>query len=67
MKLSDLPIVEEVFESGANDRVFDSLLLIGPVLIVGIAIAGRSWLTIGIAIAYVLFFVAYVVYRGLSN
>ncbi|ELY86060.1 hypothetical protein [Natrinema altunense] len=67
MKLSDLPIVEEVFESGANDRVFDSLLLIGPVLIVGIAIVGRSLLTTGIAIAYVLFFVAYVVYRGISN
>ncbi|AFO56356.1 MULTISPECIES: hypothetical protein [Natrinema] len=67
MKLSELPIVEEVFESGANDRVFDSLLLIGPVLIVGIAIVGRSLLTTGIAIAYVLFFVAYVVYLGISN
>ncbi|ELY79815.1 hypothetical protein [Natrinema pallidum] len=67
MKLSELPIVEEVFESGANDRVFDSLLLIGPVLIAGIAIVGRSTVTTGIAIAYVLFFVAYVGYRGISN
>ena len=30
MMLRDLPVVSYVFEAGADDRIFDSLLLIGP-------------------------------------
>ena len=37
MKLGDLPIVSTVFEAGADDRVFDSLLLLGP-LVIGLVI-----------------------------
>ncbi|QLG50310.1 hypothetical protein [Natrinema halophilum] len=64
MSLDDLPIVDDPLEAGAEDRVFDSLLLVGPLLILFIAIAGRSPLTTGGAIAYCWFFISYIIYRG---
>ncbi|WP_222918637.1 hypothetical protein [Natrinema sp. SYSU A 869] len=67
MRPSELPLVGQVFESGAEDRVFDSLLLVGPVIILLIVAVGRSLLTTSIAVGYVLFFVAYVLYRGVRN
>ncbi|ELY64473.1 hypothetical protein [Natrinema versiforme] len=67
MRVSELPIVGDLLESGAEDRVFDSLLLVGPLLILVIAVAGRSALTTGLAAAYVMFFVAYVLYRGVRH
>ncbi|AGB31588.1 hypothetical protein C488_14015 [Natrinema pellirubrum DSM 15624] len=67
MRLADVPVVGDLLESGAEDRVFDSLLLAGPVLILIIAVLGRSTVTVGLAAAYVLFFVAYVLYRGVRR
>lgn len=63
MNPSDVPVISIVFESGAEDRVFDSILLIGPLVIVCIAVAGRSLLTEGLAVAYIGVFVTYVLYR----
>lgn len=65
MRLGDLPLVAYVLESGANDRVFDFLLLVGPAVIVLVAIVGRTLATVGISVAYLVFFVAYVLYKGL--
>ncbi|WP_408958108.1 hypothetical protein [Natrinema sp. 74] len=67
MTLSDVPIVGDLLEAGAEDRVFDGLLLVGPVLIALIAVDGRSPLTTVIAVAYLLCFVAYVLYRGVRR
>ncbi|MFB1062786.1 hypothetical protein [Natrinema sp. H-ect4] len=67
MRANDLPIVGELLESGAEDRVFDSLLLVGPLLILFIALVGRSILTTGLALSYVVFFTAYVLYRGVRG
>lgn len=67
MRASNLPIVGELLESGAEDRVFDSLLFVGPLLILFIALVGRSTLTTGLAVSYVIFFTAYVLYRGVRN
>ncbi|MFC6769873.1 hypothetical protein [Natrinema soli] len=67
MRVSDLPVVGDLLESGAEDRVFDSLLLVGPLLILLIALVGRSSLTTGLALSYVSFFIAYVLYRGVRN
>ncbi|SFS91628.1 hypothetical protein SAMN04488556_3336 [Halostagnicola kamekurae] len=64
MKIGDLPYVGDPFEGGAEDQVFDSLLLLGPVIIVLIAVDGRSPLTTTVAVAYLLSFVSYVLYRG---
>ncbi|QCS42438.1 hypothetical protein [Natrinema versiforme] len=67
MRINELPIVGELLESGAEDRIFDSLLLVGPLLILVIALVGRSVVTTGLAAAYVVFFVAYVLYRGIRH
>ncbi|MBZ6493987.1 hypothetical protein [Natrinema longum] len=67
MNVGDVPIVGELLEAGAEDRVFDSLLLIGPLLILVIALVGRSRLTTGLAAAYVGFFAAYVLFRGVRT
>jgi hypothetical protein len=65
MKLRTLPVVSTVFEAGANDRVFDSLLLVGPLVIGAVVVLGRSPITEVLAIAYITVFLAYVLYRGL--
>jgi len=67
MKLAEIPFVSTVVDSGADDRVFDSLLLLGPVVIVVVTLLGRSLLTEAIALAYVCAFVAYVLYRGVRE
>lgn len=67
MKLGTLPVIEQVFESGAKDRVFDGLLLIGPLVIVAIAVFGRSAITAGIAAAYLGAFVLHVLQNGLAD
>lgn len=67
MKLAEIPFVSAVIESGADDRVFDSLLLLGPFVIVFVAALGRSLLTEAVALAYVGAFVAYVLYRGVRE
>ena len=66
MKITDVPLVSNVFESGANDRVFDWLLLIGPPVIAFIAVLGRSTATQLLAVTYLVVFVAYVLYRGVA-
>lgn len=67
MNPDDLPIAGELLEVGAEDPVFDWLLLAGPFLIILVAIAGRSLLTTGIAIGYLLLFLTYVLYQGTSS
>jgi hypothetical protein len=56
-----------VFEAGADDRVFDSLLLTGPLVIGLIAVLGRSLVTEAVAIAYIAAFVGYTLYRGVRT
>lgn len=58
-------LVTNIFESGADDPVFDILLVFGVVLLLVIAIVGRSLATQLLATVYVCFFVSYVVYKGL--
>jgi len=61
---SELPVVSAVFEAGADDRLFDSLLLLGPLVIGMAAVGGRSVLVEAIAIAYIGVFLGYTLYRG---
>lgn len=67
MRIGDLPYVGDPLEGGAEDQVFDSLLLLGPIIIVLIAVIGRSTLTTIVAVAYLSSFVGYVLYRGLHR
>lgn len=67
MKRRDLPIVGRFFEAGASDRVYDSLLLIAPAVIALLVLAGRSAVTAAVVVAYLVAFVSYVLYRGVSR
>lgn len=66
MNPDDLPIISTVFEVGADDRLFDSLLLLGPLVIVVVVAAGRSTATELLALAYITVFLGYVLYRGVQ-
>ena len=67
MRISDLPFVSAVFEAGADDRVFDSLLLVGPLVIGLIVVLCRSLVTETVAIAYIAVFVGYTLYRAVRT
>lgn len=60
MKLERLPVIRQVVDSGAEDRVFDGLVLAGPLVICLVAALGRSPVARGVAAGYVLVFVAHV-------
>lgn len=64
MNPEELPILGAVFRSGAQDYVFDVLILLGPLLIVGISIIGRTTFTTVLAGLYIGIFILYVVYKG---
>ena len=63
----DLPVVSAVVEAGADDRIFDSLLLIGPLVIGLIVLVGRSVVTEAVAVVYIAVFVGYTLYRAIRE
>ena len=64
MSLEEIPIVGGVVRSGAEDRVFDTLLLVGPVLVASVAALGRTTLTTGLAAGYLAAFVGHAAYKA---
>jgi hypothetical protein len=64
MNPESLPIAGPVFRFGADDHVLDSILLGGPLVLLLIAVGGRTPLTVAVTGLYLLSFVAYVVYNG---
>ena len=67
MRPRDVPVVGTVVEAGADDRVFDALLLAGPVVIIVVAALGRSPLTVALAAAYIVAFVTYTLSLGVRS
>lgn len=67
MRLRTLPVVSSVLEAGADDRVFDTLLLVGPLVIGVIVVLDRSVVTEALAVAYIAVFVTYVLYHGIQD
>ena len=67
MKFGELPIVSYVYEAGADNRVFDSLLLLGPLVIGLVVILGRSLVTEILAVVYISVFVIYTMYQGIQR
>lgn len=65
MNPENLPIVGMVFRYGAYDRVLDSILLFGPVVILSFVIFGRNPITTIVAGLYIFLFFGYVLYNGL--
>ena len=67
MNPRNLPVVSYIFEVGADDRVFDSLLLAGPLVLGIIIVLNRSLFTELLAFGYIAIFVVYTVYRGITE
>ncbi|MFB6075249.1 MAG: hypothetical protein ABEJ89_09570 [Haloarculaceae archaeon] len=61
------PLPPWLAEVGTDDPVFDVLLVAGPLVIALIAVLGRSLPTDALAAAYLLSFVGYVAYKGVSR
>ena len=66
MRLEDVPMVGPVLAAGADDPVFDALLLAGPLCVLVVALVGRTSATVALAAGYLLAFVGYVVLKWLS-
>jgi hypothetical protein len=67
MNPENLPYVGAVFRFGARDRVLDTILLAGPVVVLAIVLLGRNPVTTILAGLYVLSFACYVVYNGVHR
>lgn len=61
-----LPFISNVSGAGPKNRVYDSLLLFGPIVILLVWLIGRSTLTIVLASLYILTLFGYVLYRGVK-
>jgi len=67
MSLRDLPIVPQVIDAGPDNRIFHTLLLLGPVVIGLIVMFQRSLFTEMVAMAYIAGFLTYTLYRGIRG
>jgi len=67
MQLEDIPVVGPLLAAGADDRVFDALLVLGPVIIIAINLLGRNLAAIILAVAYTGGFSVYIGYKGIRR
>lgn len=63
----EIPVVGAVFEFGAEDRVLDTILLLGPLVVLAFVVLGRTPLAEGVVTLYLVSFVGYVLYSGLRR
>lgn len=66
MNLGRIPLVGWILASGPDDRVFDALLLIGPVIIALIALLGRSLVVEAIVVVFLVAIVGHVLTNWLG-
>jgi hypothetical protein len=65
MRLQEIPFVGPLLAAGADDRVFDAFLVLGPVAILVITLLGRTMVSSAIAVAYTVGFLGYIAYKSL--
>jgi hypothetical protein len=64
MTPDDIPVLGALRRVGPDDRVFDLLLLTGPLVVACIALLGRGPVTGGLAVVYLLVLVGRVAYNA---
>lgn len=64
---TEFPLVGSLSWTDDRDRGYEVLILCGPVVIVSIALFGRSLLTTTLAAGYILSFVVYLLWMGYSS
>lgn len=67
MQLEQIPLVGSLLAAGADDDVFDALLVLGPVIVIVITLLGRSPVSIALAVAYTGGFSVYIGYKGVHG
>lgn len=67
MTVTEFPVIKHVFESGAEDRIYDSLVIVGPIIVVLIVVTGRSIFTRGLAVSYLLIFCTHLLIKAFST
>ncbi|GGL50821.1 hypothetical protein [Halocalculus aciditolerans] len=67
MKPDDIPGFTELVAAGPDDRVFDTLVLVGPIVVLALAVFGRGVATTALAAVYLLGFVGYVCLLGIRR
>jgi len=67
MRLEEIPVIGPLLAAGADDRVFDALLVLGPVIIIAIALLGRNLASIILAASYTAGFSVYIGYKGIRR
>lgn len=67
MRVERLPLVRPIIEWGADDSVFDALLVSGPLLIILLSLLGRSPITVAIVVGYLGVFTAHVLYKWITK
>ncbi|MFB6072038.1 MAG: hypothetical protein ABEJ88_03630 [Halobacterium sp.] len=67
MKRDDVPVVRHMADIGPQDPVFDSLILLGPIVIVAVAAVGRNAATTALAVGYLASFVLYTLYKAFDR
>lgn len=64
---TEFPLIRSLSRAGNWDRGYAVLILCGPVVIVTIALLGRSLLTTALTAGYVLAFVSYLLWNALGS
>ncbi|GGM51212.1 hypothetical protein [Haloarcula argentinensis] len=65
MQLEEIPVIGSLLAAGADDRVFDAMLVLGPVIIIVITLLGRNLASLALAVAYTVGFSVYIGYKGI--
>lgn len=61
------PFIQSLLWNSDRDRGYELLILCGPLVIVSIALLGRSLLTTALTTAYILAFVLYLLWIGFES
>lgn len=64
MTPEDIPVLGTLFEVGAKSRLYDAMMLLGPILIVLIAIVGRTEVTTVSAGIFVITLPLYILFQS---
>ncbi|WP_436925075.1 hypothetical protein [Halosimplex amylolyticum] len=67
MDYENLPLIGPVFRFGAEDRVLDTILLAGPLVVLTMIVFGQSPVARALVGLYVATFAVYVVYNGVRR
>ena len=66
MRLEQIPVIGPLLAAGADDAVFDALLILGPIVIITITLLGRTLPSVLLAVAYTCGFMGYIGYKGVA-